>query len=54
MGRGIIAGCIMVSAPGCYYKIWISFILGAIGGLVYITACYILYKFKIDDPMHIF
>ena len=54
MGRGIIAGCIMVSAPGIYYKIWISFILGCIGGLIYVLACFMTQMFKIDDPMHIF
>lgn len=32
--RGIIGGCIVVSAPAIYYKLWISAILGAVGGFV--------------------
>lgn len=36
--RGIIAGCVMVSAPAIYYKLWISLILGLIGGFVVVGA----------------
>jgi len=34
IGRGIIAGCVMVSAPAVNYKPWISMIVGAFGGFV--------------------
>jgi len=34
IGRGIIAGCVMVSAPAVNYKLWISVIVGSFGGLV--------------------
>lgn len=34
MSRGIIAGCIMVSAPASEYKLWIGLILGAMGGAI--------------------
>ena len=54
IGRGIIAGSILVSAPGIYYKLWISAILGMIGGLIYIASCLVMQKFKIDDPMNVF
>jgi ammonia channel protein AmtB len=51
IGRGIIAGCVMVSAPAIGYKLWISLILGAIGGLVQVGTSCILKKFRIDDPL---
>jgi hypothetical protein len=35
-GRAVIAGCVIVSAPGIYYKIWICMILGAIAGVCYV------------------
>ena len=54
MGRGIIAGCIMVAAPSIYYKIWISLILGAVGGIVCTGLSYGLHKGKVDDPMLVF
>ena len=54
MGRGIIAGCVIVSAPGIHYKICISFILGFVGGFTYVATSFILQKFKLDDPLHIF
>eukprot|EP00347_Sterkiella_histriomuscorum_P003745 403363109 len=54
MGRGLIAGCVMVSAPGIYYKTWVCMILGAIGGAAYVGTCFVLMKFKIDDPLHVF
>lgn len=40
MGRGIIAGCVMVSAPAIYYKIWIAFILGAVGGAAQVACTF--------------
>ena len=52
--RGIIAGCVIISAPGVYYKVWISFILGLIAGIVYVGSSIILHKVQIDEPMHIF
>ena len=54
MGRAMIAGCVIVSAPGTHYKIWISALLGVFCGFSYIATCYILQKFKIDDPFHVF
>lgn len=34
IGRGIIAGCVIISAPGSDYKVWISFIVGSLGGII--------------------
>lgn len=36
--RGLIAGSIIVSAPASDYKIWISIILGAIGGAIVVAS----------------
>lgn len=44
----------MVSAPGIYYKIWISMIMGAIGGAAYVGTSFVMQRFKIDDPLHVF
>jgi len=54
MGRGLIAGSVMVSAPGIHYKPWIVMILGVIGGAAYIGTSFIMQKFKLDDPFHVF
>jgi ammonia channel protein AmtB len=51
--RGIIEGCVIVSSAGIYYKIWISAILGIIGGMVYVGTCLFFKKLKIDDPLHV-
>lgn len=53
MGRGIIAGCIMVSAPSIHYKIWIALILGGLGGIVSILLAEAFHK-SIDDPLLVF
>lgn len=52
--RGIIAGCVLVSNAAIYYKIWISAILGMIGGAVYVGTCFVTKKLKVDDPLTIF
>lgn len=54
IGRGIIAGCVMVSAPAVNYKIWISLIAGAIGGFMQVGTSIILKKFKVDEPLQVF
>jgi hypothetical protein len=54
IGRGIIAGSVMVSAPAVNYKLWISLIVGSFGGLVQVGVSIILKKFKIDEPMQVF
>lgn len=54
IGRGIIAGCVMVSAPAVNYKIWISLIAGALGGLIQVCTSIILKKFKVDEPLQVF
>jgi ammonia channel protein AmtB len=54
MGRGIIAGCVMVSAPSIHYKIWICFLLGAVGGIVSTGVAFGMHKGKVDDPMQVF
>jgi ammonia channel protein AmtB len=54
VGRGIIAGCVMVSAPAVNYKLWISVIAGAFGGLVQVGTSIILKKFKVDEPLQVF
>lgn len=51
--RGLIAGSIIVSAPASDYKIWISIILGAIGGAIVVASSQFLHKFRIDDPLQI-
>jgi ammonia channel protein AmtB len=51
IGRGIIAGSVMVSAPAVNYKIWISLILGIIGGFVQVGTSTVLKKFKVDEPL---
>lgn len=42
MGRGLIAGSVMVSAPGIYYKIWIAMILGTVGGIAQVGTSLVL------------
>lgn len=54
IGRGIIAGCVMVSAPAVNYKLWICMIIGAVGGLLQVGFTCILRKFKVDDPLQAF
>jgi len=54
IGRGLIAGSVIVSAPGIHYKPWIVMILGSVGGASYIATSFIMQKFKLDDPFHIF
>jgi len=54
LGRGIISGCVMVSAPAVNYKLWISVIAGAFGGLVQVGTSCILKKFKVDEPLQVF
>jgi ammonia channel protein AmtB len=54
IGRGIIAGSVMVSAPAVNYKLWISLIVGAFGGFVQVGTSVILKKFKIDEPLQVF
>jgi ammonia channel protein AmtB len=54
LSRGIIAGCIAVSGGAIHYKVWISPLLGAAGGMTYVVSCIILHKFKLDDPLEIF
>jgi hypothetical protein len=51
--RGIIAGCVIVSSAGIYYKLWISAILGIFAGMIYVGSCMFFKKLKIDDPLHI-
>ena len=51
IGRGIIAGSVMVSAPAVNYKLWISVIAGGFGGLVQVGISIILKKFKVDEPL---
>jgi ammonia channel protein AmtB len=54
LGRGIVAGCIAVAGGGIHYKVWISPVVGAAGGIAYACFCAILHKFKVDDPTEIF
>jgi ammonia channel protein AmtB len=42
LSRGIIAGCIVVSAPGIYFKLWISIILGSFGGFIVVGSSQLL------------
>jgi ammonia channel protein AmtB len=53
MSRGIIAGCVMVSAPGIYFKLWIGILLGCVGGFIVVGSSQLLQKFKIDDPLQV-
>lgn len=34
MCRGIIGGCVIVSATAIYYKLWISILVGFVGGII--------------------
>jgi hypothetical protein len=54
IGRGLIAGSVMVSAPGIHYKLWIALILGAVGGVVQVGLTKALNKAKEDDPLQVF
>ena len=54
IGRGIIAGCVMVSAPAVNYKLWISLIVGAFGGLAQVGTSMVMKKFKVDEPLQVF
>ena len=53
MCRGIIGGCVIVSATAIYYKLWISILLGIVGGVIVVSSSQLLQKFKIDDPLQI-
>lgn len=54
IGRGIIAGCVMVSGPAVNYKLWISLIVGSFGGIIQVGVSVMMKKFKIDEPLQIF
>jgi hypothetical protein len=41
----------MVSAPAVNYKLWISAIVGAFGGLAQVGTSSLLKKFKVDEPL---
>ncbi len=44
----------MVSAPAVNYKLWISLIIGAFGGILQVVSSCVLRKFKVDDPLQAF
>lgn len=52
--NGILAGLVTITA-GCDNLFpWMTFIVGAIGGLIYCLAVRILNKLEIDDPLEAF
>jgi len=51
--NGILAGCVSVTAGCASMETFVSIFVGIIGGLVYMYSSYVLlYKFKVDDPLH--
>jgi ammonium transporter, Amt family len=48
--NGLLAGLVSVTASCNNIENYSAFVIGLIGGVVYIIATKILEKFKIDDP----
>jgi Amt family ammonium transporter len=48
---GLLAGLVSVTAGCNNVAHWSAIAIGGIGGIIYIVACIIMIKFKIDDPV---
>jgi Amt family ammonium transporter len=48
---GLLAGLVSVTASCNNLHHWAAILIGIIGGLVYIGACILFHKYKIDDPV---
>jgi len=49
--NGLLSGLVAITAACDNVQPWSAIIIGIVSGLVYITACWIMGKLKIDDPM---
>lgn len=48
---GMLSGLVSITASCNNVAHWSAIVIGAIGGFIYILACVIMIKFKIDDPV---
>ena len=56
--NGCLAGLVSITAGCGMYEPWAAVVIGMIGGAVYLMACELLIKFRIDDavdaiPVHL-
>jgi Amt family ammonium transporter len=59
ISNGILAGLVSITAACSVIEPWAAFLIGVIGGAVYVGACKLLEKLRIDDvvlaiPVHCF
>lgn len=52
--NGILAGLVAITAGCASMQPWAAVLTGCIGSLTYSTACLIMNKLKIDDPLEAF
>lgn len=51
-GNGALAGLVSITGPCAYVQTWSAFIIGIVGGAVYVgSSKLVLHVFKIDDPV---
>ncbi len=48
---GMLSGLVSITASCNNVSHWSALVIGAIGGFIYIFACVLMIKFKIDDPV---
>jgi Amt family ammonium transporter len=49
--NGILAGLVAVTASCATIEPWAAVICGTIGSLTYSTACLLMSKYQVDDPL---
>lgn len=51
LANGMLSGLVSITAPCNNVEPWAAICIGIISGLVYIFACWLLAKVKLDDPV---
>ena len=51
IANGILAGAVSITAGCADVEPWAAFIIGILGSFVYSSACVLLKKLQIDDPV---